>query len=84
MPPIYTDNSIRMGLHEFKGNISKYMRELDTGDKGLIILTRNGKPIGGVFSFAGSAINQKRVRDGGKVDPLREVMQKLSSTKLLF
>ena len=53
MPPIYTEKSIHVGIHEFKTNIAKYIRILNEGNHDHIIITSRGKGIGAFVTFAG-------------------------------
>ena len=60
MPPIYCDGFIHTGIHDFKTNISKYIRILNKGEQCQIIVTSRGKEIGGFFTFEGHKKYTKR------------------------
>jgi len=62
MPPIYTEKTIRTGIHDFKTNISKYIRILDEGDYEQVILTSRGKPIGGFATYQGARVRAERAK----------------------
>ena len=62
MPPIYTDKHIRTGIHDFKTNIHKYIRELNSGDYSSLILTSRGTPIGGFYTFDGVKKREERAK----------------------
>lgn len=62
MPPIYTDLHIRTGIHDFKTNINKYIRELNTGEYSSLILTSRGNPVGGFYTFEGVKKREERAK----------------------
>lgn len=62
MPPIYTEKTIRTGIHDFKTHIAQYIRELDSGRYEQLILTSRGRAIGGFYTFAGAEARKQRAR----------------------
>jgi antitoxin (DNA-binding transcriptional repressor) of toxin-antitoxin stability system len=62
MPPIYTDTTIRTGIHDFKTNISKYIRALDSGDYEQLLVTSRGRVIGSFVTYKGAAKRKERAK----------------------
>lgn len=62
MPPIYSDDTIHTGIHDFKSNIAHYIRELDSGAYSKLILMRRGKPMAIFMTFEGKKVREKRAR----------------------
>lgn len=60
MPPLYTDSKIYTGIHDFKTNISKYIRLLDSGAYESLVLTSRGRKVGMFVSFKGLEAQQLR------------------------
>ena len=62
MPPLYTEKTIRTGIHDFKTNIAKYIRLLDSGKYEQLILTARGRAIGGFYTFEGANVRREQAR----------------------
>lgn len=62
MPPLYTEKTIRTGIHDFKTNIAKYIRLLDSGRYEQLILTARGRAIGGFYTFEGTQVRKQQAR----------------------
>lgn len=64
MNPIYTQTTIRAGIHDFKTNISKYIQLLDSGRFEQLILTSRGQVIGGFYTFEGARQRARLIEAG--------------------
>ncbi len=63
MPPIYKNDRIYTGIHDFKTHIARYLRELDSGKyESLILTSRRGESIALFMSHKGNKIRQKQAR----------------------
>jgi hypothetical protein len=63
MPPIYTNRTIRTGVHDFKTHIARYIRELDSGSyEALVLVSRRGETIGVFLTHKGQKVKQERAR----------------------
>lgn len=67
MPPLFTDSKIYTGIHDFKTNISQYIRLLDSGDYESLVLTSRGRKVGMFVTFKGLEVQQAGEGEGEKV-----------------